>query len=192
MKKFFFSLIAFAFAITGHTATLIEPKVGGFMFYQAPMNQVYYGSGIDVQIATSFSVWRDLQMYAAVEWYRIKGESLNFQQKTVFSAVPLSLGLKPTFPILPFFTYYFTIGPRYVFAFVDNDSSFVQKHMDSNGFGGFFNTGFVFPFSNGVTIDIFGEISYVKLDFHSSKANTQSYDVQGGGLVFGGALGYSF
>lgn len=54
---------------------------------------------------------------------------------------------------------YLTIGPRYVFAHVNNHSYYVDRTLNENGLGGFVNTGFVIPFCSGFLLDFFGEYS---------------------------------
>ena len=156
------------------------------------MSNVYTEGGFDVQLSGSYPVYKFLHIYGSAEYLQKSGYSQGFHEKTTFQGVPLSLGLRPVIPIRDYVSYYFTIGPRYLFAFIHNSSSYVPSHMHENGCGGFANTGFLFMLYDHLTFDIFGEYSYVKLHFHSGKAGTQGHTVQVGGLTFSAGLGYSF
>lgn len=156
------------------------------------MKEVYDEGGIDVQLSASFPLWRNLHLYGSAEYLEKSGHSLNFHQKTFLREYPLSLGLRAMIPVRSYVNWYITLGPRYFFVKVHNDSSFVPKHMHEDGCGGFVNTGLLLIVKTHFTIDFFGEYSYKKLHFHSSMPETEGHTVQVGGLTFGGGLGYRF
>jgi hypothetical protein len=64
--------------------------------------------------------------------------------------------------------------------------------MNKNGFGGFANMGFNFFPCKNLFIDVFGEYSYGRMHFHSSKTNSYGQTAQVGGFTFGAGLGYVF
>lgn len=170
----------------------LEVKLGYFMFTDSKMREVFDHGGIDVQLSTSYPVRRHLQIYASVEYQRKSGHSINGREETTFWAVPLSLGLKPVATFSSYAQGYFTIGPRYVFAHVHNDSHFVDRNVSHNGFGGFVNAGLNFFPLRHLLVDLFAEYSYVRMHFHPHKHNVYGESRQVGGLVFGAGLGYVF
>ncbi len=171
---------------------IIEVKVGYFFFASHRMRKVYDNGGIDVQLSGSYPIWNWLQLYGSVEYLQKHGRSLGGHQKTRIWAVPLSLGLQPVITICSSVNYYFTVGPRYIFVHAHNDSSFLDRNKSRNGCGGFVNTGFhFFPWCN-LVIDVYGEYSYKRMHFHTSKRNVFTREVQVGGFAFGGGLGYAF
>lgn len=171
---------------------IVEIKLGYFFFSDDKMRKIYDDGGFDVQLSGSYPVWEWLNIYGSVEYLEKHGKSLNAHQKTSIWEVPLSLGLKPTFEILPDIQYYFTLGPRYIFLHAHNDSNYVDKTINHNGLGGFVNTGFNFIFWDDFVFDIFGEYSYKKMHVHTSKTNVYTRSIQVGGFVFGAGLGYAF
>ena len=206
MKTLFFSLF---FCMTAFFSSLcaaekckdsripapyIVAKAGYFFFADAEMRKVYSNGGIDLQLSGAYPVYPYLSVYGSVEFLQKSGRSLQGNQRTSIWEVPLSAGLQTSFLMyspVPIY-YYITLGPRYVFAQVHNHSPYVPHHMNQNGFGGFANTGFLFNLWHGLTLDLFGEYSYCRLHFHSSKTATRGHSVQVGGFAFGGGLGYSF
>lgn len=171
---------------------ILEAKVGYFFFADSKMRKVYNEGGIDLQISGSYPILNWLNLYGSVEYLQKHGKSLGGHQKTRIWAVPLSLGLQPVFTITPTVDYYFSVGPRYFFVHAHNDSSSLDRNKSQNGLGGFINTGFhFFPWRN-LVIDIFGEYSYKRMHFHTSKRNVFTREVQVGGFAFGGAIGYAF
>jgi hypothetical protein len=64
--------------------------------------------------------------------------------------------------------------------------------MSQNGLGGFVNMGFNFFPCRHLLVDVFGEYSYNRMHFHSSKTNSYGESAQVGGFAFGAGLGYAF
>ncbi len=172
----------------------IEFKAGYFFFNSPGMRKVYNKGGIDLQVCGIYPLCSNLGLYAAVEYMGKHGHTLGAHEKASIWEIPLSLGLQPIVGLNSDNTirYYFTIGPKYFFAHVHIHSSFLPRTLNSNNIGGFANTGFMFDVSENLSVDVFGEYSYVKLHFHSSKKATKGHTVQAGGLTFGLGLAYLF
>lgn len=175
-----------------HQHPILEAKAGYFFFTDSAMRTVYNEGGLDVQISGSIPFYKILNAYLSVEYLQRSGHSTGVHQKTTLWEIPVSLGLKPAFPLTDWLQYYFTVGPRYFFVHVHNHSSYVPKIMTANGCGGFINTGLNFFIDKTIVIDLFGEYSFKSLQFHSHKTGTKGEDAKVGGLTFGGGLGYSF
>lgn len=175
-----------------YSKPMLELKVGYFFFSDSKMQKIYNHGGADVEISGSIPLWKWLQIYGSVEYLSRHGKSLNDHQKTSIWEIPLSLGLKPVICICSKVQYYFTLGPRYFFVHQHNNSSFVDKTITKNGLGGFVNTGFNFFPCCHLLIDVFGEYSFKKMSFHTSKLNVYGEKIQVGGFVFGIGLGYVF
>jgi Outer membrane protein beta-barrel domain len=169
----------------------IEVKGGYFIFSDHTMRKVYDQGGEDIQLCFSYPIWKIWNIYGSIEYLERYGRSLNDHQRTRIQELPLTLGLKPVFPISSAVDYYFTLGPRYTFVWVKNHSSYVDKNMHKSGFGGFAGTGFIFHVGRHWTLDLFGEYAYTKLHFHSSKHNVIGESRQVGGFTFGLGLGYT-
>ena len=191
VSSLFICFAGAALALHSEQRPLIEAKAGYF-FFTSTMGKVYDEGGVDIQLSGSYPVYSVLHVYGSVEYLQKSGHSLNGDQKTSLWAAPISLGLRPVIPITQKVDYYFTLGPRYFFVYTHNRSSYVPEHMNSNGIGGFANTGFLFNLGSHFTLDLFGEYSYTKLKFHPHKHETQTGDTVLSGFTFGGGLGYSF
>jgi len=172
----------------------IEFKAGYFFFNSSPMKKVYNQGGIDLQLCGVYPLCSNLGLYAAIEYMEKRGHTLGAHEKTSIWEVPLSLGLQPIVGLneANTFRYYFTIGPKYFFAQVHYHSSGLPRRLSSNHIGGFANTGFMLDVRENLSLDLFGEYSYVKLHFHSHKKATKGHTVQAGGLTFGLGLAYLF
>lgn len=171
---------------------LIEAKVGYFFFTDSKASQVFNQGGLDLQLSGSYPLYKLFHLYGNVGYLQKSGHSLNGNQKTSLWEVPLSLGLQPIFCLAKNIRYYVTLGPRYFFVHVHNDSTFVPSEMEAKGLGGFANTGILWRLWQCVTVGLFGEYSYKRLFFVSSMPETQSESMQVGGLTFGGEIGYTF
>lgn len=176
---------------------LFEVKAGYFTFSDATMREIYDKDGWDIQCCISYplikltSKW-NLDAYAAVEYFYRSGNSLNGDEGTSISSIPLNIGLKAVYSIQNNTRYYLGIGPRYAHFNQHNDSIYVIQNDSGNAFGFFINTGFTHHLSKRVVLDIFGEYSYIKMHFHEGEPNIYTRATQLGGFTFGGGLGYEF
>lgn len=171
-----------------------EVKAGYFFFASHSMRKVYNQGGFDIQVSGAYPMNDYCRIYASAEYLEKSGHSVNAHDKTSFWAIPFSLGLQPVFKLCKFYpiSYYFTIGPRYYLTKAHNDTSYVSSNMHANGFGGFFNTGFMTQLKKDLFIDLFGELSYAYLKYSSSITNSDGHKAQVGGLTFGLGLVYTF
>ncbi len=170
----------------------VELKTGYFFFADEKMRSVYNDGGLDLQLSSSFPIWKWLQIYTSIEYLQKQGHALSTHQKTNIWQVPVTVGLKACMKMTPTTSYYLTLAPRYFYMHVQNSSCFVDKNLHKNGVGAFVGTGFTITACTHFLIEIFGEYSYQKAHFHSAKTNVYSRNIQVGGLVFGAGLGYAF
>lgn len=171
---------------------VLEIKGGYFIFSDAILRKVYDEGGLDVQLSASYPIWRCIQLYCSLEYLERHGKSLGAGEKTKIWEVPVSLGLKPVFSICNNIEYYVALGPRYFFVRAHTDSETLDPDLQSNGLGGFINTGFNFFPYRRLLVDIFVEYSYKKLAFHASRPNVQGRTIQVGGLALGLGLSLPF
>lgn len=171
---------------------ILEAKAGYFFFTDHKLKKVYDQGGLDLQIAASYPIWRWFQIYLSAEFFERKGRSLHFHERTRVWGWPVSLGIKTVATMSCWAQYYFTIGPRYFYFHVHNNSSHVDRELNHSAVGGFIGTGFDFFLTKHLVIDIFGEYSYCRTHFHGHKDHVYGEDRQIGGFTFGGGLGYAF
>lgn len=175
-----------------HSGLTLEVKTGYFFFSDSKMDRIYDRGGWDVQVSGLYPIWDCLQIYGSVEYVEKHGKSLHDKQRTSIRLVPLSLGLQAIFPLYCNVEYYLTLGPRYFFVNQHNHSSFVNKHLNRNGLGGFVNAGLQICLMEDFFLDIFGEYSYKRMHFHSHKKHVEGRTIQIGGFTFGAGLGRDF
>jgi hypothetical protein len=170
----------------------LELKSGYFFFADKKMRSVYDQGGFDIQLCGSFPLWRCFQLYTSLEYLQKEGYSVGNHQKTKIWQVPFTAGLKVCARLTEITNYYFTLGPRYFYVHMHNESSFVDRNLHKNGIGGFFGTGLTFAPVSHLIIDVFGEYSYERTRLHSTKTDVYTRNLQVGGFVFGGGLAYTF
>lgn len=169
-----------------------EVRAGYFVFTDHKMRKVFNQGGLDLQAALSLPIYRWLQLYIAGERVEKKGRSTNCHRRTHFWDYTASLGLKGVACLSPGAQWYLTVGPRYFYVHVHNNSPFVDRKVNHSGVGGFAGTGFnFFPVKN-FFIDVFGEYSYGRLKFHAHKNHVYGEDRMVGGFAVGGGLGFAF
>ena len=169
---------------------LNEFKMGYFRCYDRDFRRTYDLGVLDLQLTSSFCVWKPLYVYGAVEFIHANGRSHQSHKRTEVRIVPLSVGLQYIQRITYDFKYFLTAGPRYFFFHQHTDSSLVRRTVNKSGCGGFINTGFIYYLSNHITVDFFGEYSFKKMHFKSNSGDVSKGSHQIGGLTLGAGLGY--
>ena len=171
---------------------MVDVKSGYFFFSDSKMRKIYDEGGWDIQISGTAPIWKCLQLYGSVEYFKRHGRALSTHEKTSIWEIPLSLGLKAVAPIGNKVQYYAAVGPRYIFLHQDNYSQLVDRSINDNGLGGFVNTGFHFFPVRHWLIDIFGEYSFKRMHVHTHKHNVYAQTIQVGGFAFGLGTGFGF
>ena len=119
-------------------ADLIEFRAGYFHPTDSTMRKVYDKGGLDLQIAASNFIWKRFQLFQGFEYIMRNGKSLGTPESTEMRIFTYGLGVKYPFKISSWVDYYLTLGPKFFFVRVHNDSSFVNKHLNESGVGVFF------------------------------------------------------
>lgn len=171
---------------------ILEAKAGYFFFSDSLMREVYDKGGVDLQLSGRYPIYKWLQVYGSFEYMQRNGKSLGGEEYTSIWSIPLSLGLQGVVAIRNTVEYYVTLGPRYSYTHVHNDSDFVDRTLNKNGFGGFANTGFYFFPTDHLVVDVFAEYSYMRVKFDPDHPNVFGRSIQIGGFAFGAGLGYAF
>lgn len=169
-----------------------EIKLGNFRFGDSTFRRIYRQYALDTQITASVPVWKFLRIYGGLNYISREGRSVGGHYKTEIMILPVSLGLQAMIDIAHDVKYYATVGPRYFYVHQNNHFKGVDRTVNGHNIGGFVNTGFLLYFGSHFFIDLFGEYSYCKIEFHSHKRNVIGSTRQVGGLTLGGGLGYQF
>jgi hypothetical protein len=172
------------------SSILAEFKMGYFRPGDKVLRHIYNEGLLDLQLTSSFRVWKPLYIYGAVEYISAEGRSIGGHEKTHLRLVPLSLGVQYILPITFDCKYYLTVGPRLFFFHQKNHSRGVPSTVNKWGCGGFVNTGFMYYLSHHIIIDVFGEYSYMRMHFESHRKNVSGNTLQVGGLTLGAGIGY--
>lgn len=134
-----------------------------------------------------------ISLYGSLGYVHASGRSLQGNQKTSVSQVPLDLGLRAIANVDEHVKGYLSLGPRYFFFHQHNHSSFVNKNINRNGLGFFINGGFNFINNDGFLLGLFGEYAFEQKSFKSKIPNVYGrQDLQIGGFTFGASLGFAF
>lgn len=174
------------------SSQLAEFKAGYFFFTDKNLKDVYGTGAADFQLSYSYMFAKYFGIYGSVEYIQQDGNSTPCHNHTEFYSVPLSLGVKIAAPIASRFDLYAMLGPRYFLTRVKNYSYFVDRNSNQHGLGAFGTLGLLWHLSNRLTFDLFGEYSYKRLKFHSSKPGVEGRSVQVGGATAGAGIGYQF
>ena len=175
-----------------HAETWLEIKPGYFFFSNHTLRKIYHG-GFEIQGSGSYPLCGALALYGSLGYLHVKGKSLQANQKTSISQIPIDVGLRAITPLSECLRGYLTIGPRYFYFHQHNDSTFVNRNIRRTGFGFFINGGCNFIANDCFLLGIFGEYAFEQKSFKSMMPNVYGKpDVQIGGFTFGASIGFVF
>ncbi len=170
----------------------LEIKPGYFFFSNNTLRKIYHG-GFEIQGSGTFPVSEIFALYGSVGYLRTSGKSLEGNQKTSISQVPLDLGLRLIADLGQCTKGYLSIGPRYFIFHQRNDSIYVNRKIDRTGVGFFINAGVNFIKKDCFLLGIFGEYAVEQKSFESLMPNVYGrHDVQIGGFTVGASFGITF
>jgi hypothetical protein len=185
-----------ALANDGKTEPFIEAKVGYFYPFSSALRETV-GGGTDYQLSFTYPFWRQVSIFASVDFFTKKGHSTGDHSKATLWIMPFTLGVKTLVPIYQSkvcdrqFDLYFALAPRYYISRAINHADYVDHSNFAQCAGGMGSTGAVY-FYKHLTITAFLDVSFGNIHSHTSIANVETPNTQVGGLVAGGGVGYKF
>lgn len=170
----------------------LEIKPGYFFFSNHTLRKIYHG-GFEIQGSVTYRLCRTIALYGSLGYLRVKGRSLEGNQKTSIAQIPLDLGLRAVADVTDCVKAYLSIGPRYFHFHQHNDSNFVDKNVRLNGLGFFINGGCNFIKNECFLFGAFGEYAFERKSFKSKCPNVCGVpNVKIGGFTIGASLGFVF
>lgn len=190
-------------------------EVRGAYYYvpSKPLKHVYTSDWIDYQVETAKRVHNFVEVWGGVSWASKQGHTSRtygyysdlFRDQTKIFVLPVSLGLKLIYPILPCVDVYVGGGVCYSFLKIKNfckehysylglSHSPFRKAIYKNEVGGIFKIGFQFAMSDSTFLDFFAD--YYTQRFHLShktdRRDVFSRNVDCSGFKFGAGFGVYF
>jgi hypothetical protein len=188
-------------------------EVRGAYYYLSgtAIKRVYTSHLIDYQVEAAKRVNSFVEVWAGVNWASKRGKAYrtfgdyNFRDRTIIYILPLNLGLKLIYPILPCVDIYAGGGVCYSFLRIRNfckehysDYGFsrspFRKGIYKNEFGGVFKVGLQFAMSETTFLDFF--VDYIAQRFRLSRRddprNVFSRSLDCSGFKFGAGFGVYF
>lgn len=166
-----------------------------------PIKKIFSSGWIDYQIESSFQVIDFVEVWGGVAWSlkqhgHFSSSYEGFKIKTKMYVLPLSLGVKFIYPILPCVDFYLGAGGCYSFLKIhahrpedpysesDDYSGYSVHHhhhpkrdIYKSGFGGVFKVGFQWDLGDNVFLDLF-------VDYFSQRFSFSRHDRLRGERVF--------
>lgn len=221
MKHFtlFFALLLLPFGIFAtdcipdcecDTDWTLEVRGAYYYVRNKTIRRAYSSHWIDYEVEAAKRIHDFVEVWGGVSWankggnIRQRHEGYLFKDRTRIYVLPVSLGLKAIYPILPCVDVYVGGGVCYSFLRIKNvckdDYSYMglsrspfKKEIFKNGFGGIVKLGFQYAMSDSTFLDFFAD--YYIQRFQFSRKNDRDvfhHRIDCGGFKFGGGIGVYF
>lgn len=189
----------------------LEVRGAYYYFPNKSIKKIYADHWIDYQVETAKRVHNFVEVWGGISWASKHGyahrmyDYYRFKDSTKMFVLPVSLGLKLIYPILPCVDVYTGFGVCYSFlkikSFCKEDYSYYgfsrspfRKCIYKNEFGGVFKIGFQYAMSESTFLDFFAD--YYTQRFHLSHRRDRrdifNRVVDCSGFKFGVGLGVYF
>ena len=190
-------------------------EVRGAYYYlpNKSVKKIYTDQWLDYQVEVAKRVHNFVEVWGGVSWASKHGHMheragyyhYRFKNSTSMSVIPVSLGLKAIYPILPFVDVYAGIGGCYSFLRIKNfckenyayhglSESPFKKAIYKNAFGGIFKIGLQYAMSSSTYLDFFGDYytQYFHLSHKRDRRDVFNHSVDCSGFKVGLGFGVYF
>jgi hypothetical protein len=195
MKKICMALMFFSLnCIKGIS---VEADAAAFFPTNHTVRQIFgsvwqnYGLAFD-HIHPFTKILKPLSFFGQVNYLFSHGHSEGGNQKTHIQLIPLTFGLKWIQEVHEKIDFYVGAAPRYYFMKIDNNSSYVPQHKNSNGCGAYVTVGSFFHPVCNLMINLFLDYSFMKFKAPSSTSLYTGFSTNVSGLSLGGGIGWIF
>ena len=174
----------------------LEGKIGYFLPFSSTLQNVL-GSGVDYQLSFTYKIRRQFAIFASGDFFIKSGYSTGDHSPTTLWILPFTLGVKLFYKAycssncFHEVEFYIAAAPRYYLAHARNCASYVDHNNFASGFGGMGGVGAIYSYKH-FSLSSFLDVSFASLHSHTSILDVKTPNVQMGGLVAGGSIGYNF
>lgn len=183
----------------------VEGKVAYFRPCSKRVRDIYGSGWADYQLEISKGIFCDWKIWAGVNGFSRKGESLGFHDHTRLQLIPVNVGLKYYFPCPDNFKIYLGGAVSYSFLSIRDHTEYLHRRTEKSDWGGLVQAGITYNYFECAYVSIFADYFYQKFDFHSNHISSgygSEYYYESGyierrrldmcGYKLGVGLGYTF
>jgi hypothetical protein len=172
-------------------AIFLEEKASYFVPVNSKMRDIYAkGMGL-YGFELSFPAWRYIYGWASGSYLTETGHSIGSNSRTRVTLVPLGIGVKFLYTV-DWVDFYAGIGGLGAYLHTHDHSPFVIKSTSKWTPGGIIKIGAFIRPTECFFIDLFGDYSYMKFNFHGGSKKVVRHDVDFSGWSFGSGIGWLF
>gem|GEM_PF-1457074 len=222
MRNFtpFFALLFFPFQMFAtdclpdcdcETDWTLEVRGAYYYLPDRALKKVYTPHWMDYEVETAKRVHDFIEVWGGVSWASRKGHGHriyrheDLRERTTLFLLPISLGLKVIYPILPCLDVYLGAGISYSFLKIkyfcrehffqeELSRSSLKKAIYKNEFGGLFKVGCQWAMSDSTFLDFFVDYQgqRFRLSHKDHRRNLFSHPLDCSGFKFGAGCGVYF
>lgn len=144
---------------------IVTARVGYFHPVSKRVRKIYSDGWADYQLEIVKELYDNWQIWLNVSGFSKKGHSIGFHDDTRLSFMPVSLGVRYSFPLTCRLTTYAGLGACYSFLRIKDDACFVHRHTSKERFGGIAEFGFNYCLTQSFFANLFVNYLYQSFDF---------------------------
>ncbi len=159
---------------------------------KARFRAIYGSSLLNYRLSTQVQLYEGLFALFDANFLHKKGTALGGKERTDLTLVPVDFGLKYYIPGTDFGALYLKAAAEVTGTFIDNHTPLVED-IRCSAAGGVVGAGLFFSFGkrHSFSMDLFADYSFVSLH-PFGKVGAEGEEIDIGGWIFGGGIGYKF
>jgi predicted HicB family RNase H-like nuclease len=169
----------------------LEEKVSYFSPLSKKIRNIYAKGMGQYGFELTFPAWRFIYGWTSGSYLSKVGHTSYSDSRTKVQLVPLGIGLKFVYTV-KCVDLYAGLGGLGTYFHTRDQSPHVIQSMSKWAAGGIGKLGLFIRPTQGFFIDIFGDYSYMKFDFHGGSKKVVLHNVDFSGWSVGGGIGWTF
>lgn len=167
-----------------------EFRIGYFRPSETKFRKIYQEWSAQCQFEVSTPVYTPMPIYG---WFNVgydytRGLSLGLKNRTSIRLVPMTLGLKYYWCLMPRLSVYLGAGGGGTYVQIHDDNPDVVRHTNKMAWGVALKSGLNYKIGRSAFADFFVDYTYMHLAVHGKNRNNANL----GGLIIGFGAGIQF
>jgi outer membrane protein W len=170
-------------------------RVAGYIPLNKRVKKIYSNTWSDFQLEFNKNICQNLSVWINGQYTANNGESYGYSEApTKIRLIPVSIGLKYNYEIVPCLNIYLGAGAAYSWLYIRDDYEYVHEHTHKQAWGGLFKLGFQYNISECFFAEVFSDYLLQRFKFSGSDSSpyVERRDANMDAVIVGAGVGIHF